>query len=827
MKVNLIHPLACCIAILIPWPTTALAANRPLVNVVAKPDLQPPNAFYAGNRPPLAPSPLIKLPIGCVRPQGWAHRMLELQAQGFHGHLTEISPYLKKESNAWLSATGSGQRGWEEVPYWLKGFQDCGFLLSDERMMKEARLWIEGAIGSQQADGWFGPGEGRTGEATDLRGRDDLWPNMIMLFCLQSFYEQTGDARVTTLMERYFRYLESVPEPRFLVGYWPKMRAGDLLYSIYWLYNRTSQAWLLELADKVHRQAARWDQDLINWHNVNLAQGFREPAIYFQQTHDFDHLNAAERNWQKLRALYGQVPGGMFGGDENCRVGFTDPRQAIESCGMVEEMLSDEILLAITGNPVWADRCENVAFNSLPAALTADFKALRYLTAPNQPQSDHVSKSPGIENGGPMYQMNPHDHRCCQHNVGHGWPYFVQHLWYATASNGLAAILYAPCRVTAKVGTNVTVTWDETTHYPFHPGITMKLSTPQSVRFPLYLRVPGWCASPEIQLNGKRLRATTAPDSYVRIDREWVDGDCLELTLPMQTKVHVWQNNHQAVSVERGPLTFSAQIKERYQRFGGTDAWPAWDIYPDSAWNYGLVLPSPASHAKFRLITKPWPTDDQPFAANAVPIQLQARACRIPQWKLDDKGLVQKIQDSPVQSREPVTNITLIPMGAARLRLSVFPVMGTNISAHPWKEVVQPAITASHCFGSDSTAAVADDILPVNSGDGSIPRFTWWDHRGSNEWIQWDLPAASPVSGVQVYWFDDAGRGQCRVPESWRVYYRRGDQWMPVGSPNAYNLEQDKFNTTTFDSVQTDALRLVVKLRPGFSAGILEWKIIR
>ena len=106
--------------------------------------------------------------------------------------------------------------------------------------------------------------------------------------------------------------------------------------------------------------------------------------------------------------MYGQVPGGMFGADENARPGFTGPRQATETCGLVEMMGSDEMLLAITGNPIWADRAEEIAFNSLPASMTADLKALHYLTAPNQIQLDRASKSPMIQNGGDMFSYNPY-----------------------------------------------------------------------------------------------------------------------------------------------------------------------------------------------------------------------------------------------------------------------------------------------------------------------------------------------------------------------------------------------------------------------------------
>lgn len=797
----------------------ALAAET-TVTVVAAPATAGTNAFYTANRPPLQPSPLIALPIGAVRPEGWLRRQLELQNAGFHGQLTEISAFLKKDGNAWLDTTGNGKNGWEEVPYWLKGFQNCAFLLNDPKQMAEARIWIEGIFRSQQPDGWLGPGEGRTGVATDLKGRDDLWPNMVALFCLQSFYEQTGDARVIPTMTRYFRYLEGVPEAKFLNGYWPSMRGGDLLFSTYWLYNRTGEAWLLELAQKVHRKTARWDTDVINLHNVNVAQAFREPTVYWMQTGDANHLNGAERNWQKVRELYGQVPGGMFGADENARVGYNGPRQAIETCGSAEEMLSNELLLGITGNPVWADRCENVAFNTYPASFTADMKALRYLTAPNQPQSDKVSKAPGIQNGGNMYEMNPNDHRCCQHNCGHGWPYFTQHAWFATPGNGLAAVLYAPCVVTARVGDGTEVRIAEETRYPFEDTVTLRVTLANTVRFPLLLRIPGWCAKPELTLNGKALSADARPDSYVRLERDWANGDVVQIRFPMETRVRTWEKNRGIAAVERGPLTYSVKIKEDYRRSGGTDAWPAFDIFPSSPWNYALVTP-----ASFEVVQRDWPADNQPFAAETAPIQLKTKARRVPEWTLDQRGLVREVQPSPVRTTEPEETITLIPLGAARLRISAFPVAGTGPDAHVWSTPASSPITASHCFESDSLEAVNDGILPRNSDDRDIPRFSWWPNRGTSEWLQWTFAKPQAVGKVEVYWFDDTGTGQCRVPAECRVEYRDGTAWKPVPSAAPLGVAKDRFNAITFPPVTTDALRLVVKLGEGVSGGVLEWRV--
>lgn len=805
-------------------------SDKTTVTVVDNPDTTVKNDFYISNQPPLVPSPLIKLPIRSIKPEGWLRKQLELQADGFHGHLTEISGFLKKENNAWLSPEGIGERGWEEVPYWLKGYSNCAYVLGREDMIDEAKIWLEAALNSQKPDGWFGPGKGRTGAATRLEGRADLWPNMIMLFCLQDYYDYTGDERVIKLMTNYFNYLKDVPDDNFLTGYWPEMRGGDLLYSVYWLYNHTQEIWLLDLAKQVHRNTARWDTDVINWHNVNIAQGFGEPATYYMQSKDTNDLYAADRNWTKVRDIYGQVPGGMFGGDENCREGYTGPRQAIETCGIAEEMLSDETLLRISGNLVWADRCENAAFNTYPAAFTSDYKALRYLTAPNMVLSDKNNKSPGLQNGGPMLLMNPYYHRCCQHNALHAWPYYAQNLWFATGDNGLAAVLYTQSKVTAKVGDGTEITFTQNTHYPFDEKIELVFSALNKVKFPLYLRIPGWCDNPKLNINGKQLQLQPKSLSYIKINRTWSNGDKLTLVLPMKIEVKLWTKNKNSVSVNRGPLTYSLKIGEEYIRQGGTDKWPAWEIHPTTAWNYGLVLNENTPPESFEVIKKDWPASNQPFVPEDVPVEIKANGKKISEWKLDYLGLVGQIQQSPAISNEPTETITLIPMGAARLRISAFPTIGSGEDANKWLAPPEPAeplpTKASHCFEGDTTNALSDNLLPKNSNDHSIPRFTFWDHRGTREWVQYDFEQAKTISAVEVYWFDDTGAGQCRVPESWKVLYDDNGQWKEVSGIGKYGTEKDKFNVVSFEPIQTKSVRLEVQLQPNFSGGILEWRII-
>ena len=792
------------------------------IDVVIKPKTKATNSFYVGNRQPLTPSPFIKLPIGAIKPQGWVRKQLELEAEGFTGHLLEISRFLKKENNAWLSPQGQGHSPWEELPYWLKGYNNLGYVLGNKRIIDEAQTWIEATIASQREDGYFGP---RANLKRIGGTKPDVWPNMIMLNVLQSYYEFSGDQRVIQLMTKYFRWQLTVPDEDFLEPFWQNQRASDNLASVYWLYNRTGDKFLLDLGRKIHRNTADWTGGVASWHVVNIAQCFRGPAVFYQQSKDPIHLAATEKDYQTVMGIYGQVPGGMFGADENAREGYIGPRQAAETCAMVEMMLSDEMLLTFTGDPKWADRCEEVTFNSLPPSMTPDMKALHYLTAPNMILCDRHNKAPGFQNGGPMLLFNPHIHRCCQHNAGHGWPYYAQYLWLATPDNGLAAVLYAPSQVTAKVGKATEVTISESTHYPFDENIELTVKTDKQVRFPLYLRVPGWTRNPIVEINGKATKVNAHSRSYIMIERNWKNGDKVKLTFKMNITLTKWEKNKNSVSVNRGPLTYSLKIGEKYVREGGTDKWPAWEIHPTTPWNYGLALNEANPSLSFEVVRKEWPDDDQPFEADAAPIQLRAKAKKIPEWIKDHLGLVGKLQQSPVKSDEPVETVTLIPMGCARLRISAFPTIGTGPDAQKWDQPPKTLPTsASHCWGSDTVMALSDKALPKSSNDQGIPRFTWWPRKGSTEWVQYDFDKPQKISSADVYFFDDTGGGGCRLPKSWRLMYKQDDQWKQVPNAGSYTVEMDKFNKVSFDPVNTQSLRIEVQLQPEFSAGILEWR---
>ncbi len=681
---RIFYSLALCLSVLFSFSSCQKSAADEQATVVSHPELHQQNDFYLSNQAPLQPAHFIKLPLGSIQPKGWILKLLELQKEGLCGHLGEISAWLEKDNNAWLSE--GGNHGWEEVPYWLRGYADMAFIFDDEEMKQEAMVWIEAILNSQKENGWFGP-EMRVGD-----GYLDYWSNMIVLFTLQNYYEYTGDERIIDFMTRYFQFEMTVPDEAFLSSYWQNSRGGDNLYSVYWLYNRTGDAFLLELAEKIHRNTADWTQKstLPNWHNVNIAQCFREPATWFMQSGDSAHFRASYNVHDLIRRTFGQVPGGMFGSDENARMGYIDPRQGTETCGFAEQMTSDGIMTRITGDPLWADNCEDVLFNSFTAAFTSDMKSLRYITCPNGVTADAENHHPGIDNRGPFLTMNPFSSRCCQHNHGHALPYYLQNLVMASNDNGLAAILYNSSITTAQVGDGMEVTLNQETNYPYEEDIRFRLNMEQKVAFPLYLRVPGWCENASLKLNGKPVVVVAKAGAYIKIDREWSDGDQLTLNLPMNLSSRTWAVNQNSVSVDYGPLTFSLKIDEDYQKISSIESaigdskwqkdadpekWPAYTIDPKSPWNYGLILDKENLAESLKIVRNKWPSDDYPFSLENTPIEIQAKGRRVPSWKIDQYGLVDVQPIYPVKTSEPVEDITLVPMGAARLRISAFPLL--------------------------------------------------------------------------------------------------------------------------------------------------------
>ncbi|MDA2931337.1 glycoside hydrolase family 127 protein, partial [Acidobacteria bacterium AH-259-O06] len=322
--------------------------------------------------------------LGSVKPTGWLKNQLEIQNGGLTGNLQKFWADVKE--SGWI---GGNAEGWERAPYWLDGAVPLAFLLDDGELQASVRRYIDYALRGQAQDGWLGPEESSTG---NYKYRDP-WPVYVMLKVLTQYQEATGDNRVIPAMNRFLKAVNRQLDERPLFS-WNRMRWQDGVLSIHWLFVRTKEPWLLDLADKMERQGYNWTwhfrdlphkEKVEKWehesHVVNNAMGVKAPAVWYRQSgDDFDRQTAFEA----LRALdryHGQATG-LFTGDE-CFAGRM-PSQGTELCAVVEYMYSLEWLLQVVGDPSFGDRLERIAFNALPAQIKPDWWARQYVQQANQ-----------------------------------------------------------------------------------------------------------------------------------------------------------------------------------------------------------------------------------------------------------------------------------------------------------------------------------------------------------------------------------------------------------------------------------------------------------
>ena len=642
---------------------------------------------YKNNRYPLLRKPLMELPLGSIKPKGWLHEMLVRQKNGASGQMDVLYPSVMGKRNGWLGGDGDQ---WERGPYWIDGLLPLAYILDDDLKAK-VQPWIEWALQSQREDGFFGPEKDYPGEPGLQRDNSqDWWPRMVVLKILQQYYSATNDKRVVAFMTKYFRYqLNTLPQkPLGHWSSWAEFRACDNLQAVYWLYNLTGEDFLLELGHLLHRQSFSFI-DMVDRgdlrrpctiHCVNLAQGIKEPIIYYLQDTDRKYIDAVKEGFRDIRRFHGQ-PQGMYGGDEALH--GNNPTQGSELCSAVELMYSLEKMVEITGDIDFADHLERIAFNALPAQISDDFMTKQYFQQPNQVMvTRHRRNFDQDHEGTDLAFGTLTGYPCCFSNMHQGWPKFTQHLWYATPDNGIAAIVYSPSEVTANVGDNVPVVISEDTYYPMDHQITFTIKEVRNkvkqVKFPFHLRVPKWCKQAEIRVNGK-MEQTVKGGKIAIVDRIWKRNDKIELYLPMEVFTSTWYEN--AVSIERGPLVYALKMEENWEKKEFKDSWYGsyyYQVTSSDPWNYGLVdfdrnrmneVAQVSINSQKQQLDFPWNQEN-------APVEIKMKARLIPTWTVYNEMAGPQPFSFCGSAEGGEQEITLIPYGCTTLRISEFPVVG-------------------------------------------------------------------------------------------------------------------------------------------------------
>ncbi|QGQ98347.1 hypothetical protein EHS13_27415 [Paenibacillus psychroresistens] len=608
------------------------------------------------------------LPLRSIKPLGWLKDQLRIQADGLTGHLGEHWADVGPQSG-WLGGEGES---WERGPYYVDGMLPLAYLLEDERLIAKANKWVEWTLASQQEDGMFGPKRINTVN-NDINHNHDWWHYMIMLKVLMQHEEATGDSRIVPFLNRFFQFVHLNIEKQPLFS-WAEARGAEMLLCIYWLYQRSPNPTWLELAHIIKQQTIDWTavfadfpfwRKVESWdhksHVVNVAMGLKAPGTFYQLSGDPKELDAINKGIKSLMKFHGQAHG-MFSGDE--WLSGTNPSQGVELCAVVEYMFSLENLVRIYGVGQFGDILEKVAFNALPAAISADWTSHQYDQQVNQVMCNVAKRDWSNGADANVFGLEPH-FGCCTANMHQGWPKLASHLWMSDGNGGLAAVSYAPCLVRTKVGNGSDATLEVSGGYPFNEEITMKLTLSSAEQFALSLRIPAWCDKPSLLINNVSVTLSIV-NGYASIQRHWLDGDTIQLFLPMEVVTHSAHNF--AIQINRGPLVYVLPITENWQKIVERAKFHDWEVYPMSPWKYGI-----SSEASFEVVEGIIPK--QPFEAANSPIKLRTSGQLIRDWRMEGNN-ADTPPIHPNVDGQAEQELLLVPYGSSRLRIGEFPLIG-------------------------------------------------------------------------------------------------------------------------------------------------------
>ena len=292
-------------------------------------------------------------------------------------------------------------------------------------------------------------------------------------------------------------------------------------------------------------------------HGVHFCESTAPWALGYLWTGKREFLDAA-LGWHEMIERDCMQPYGVPVFDEY--YGPTGAFRGTETCDVAAYMWSQTLLLSISGQGRMADRIERAFFNAAPATVSRDFQTHVYFQSPNR----MADKS--LPAAGQFSFQAKHQPLCCTAALNRFLPNYVMNMWMATHDNGLAAMCYGPCKVSALVADHVPVELACRTDYPFNETIEITVTPAREATFPLFLRIPGWCQNAELKVNG----ADTG--SVARRQRFCASRTTLEterqdpLRFPMSPRIATGRDANAGdapyATVALGPLLFALPIPD-------------------------------------------------------------------------------------------------------------------------------------------------------------------------------------------------------------------------------------------------------------------------
>lgn len=540
------------------------------------------------------------------------------------------------------------------------------------------------------------------------------------------------------------------------------------------------------------------EQDEAVGHAVRAAYMYSGMADVAALTGDKSYIDAIDKIWSNIVSKKLYVTGGIGATSHGEAFGknYELPNMSAycETCAAIGNVYLNYRLFLLHGDSKYYDVLERTLYNGLISGVSLDGGGFFY---PN-----------------PLESIGQHQREpwfgcaCCPSNICRFIPSLPGYV-YAVKDKDVYVNLFMSNTTYLKVaGRHVSL--KQTTDYPWNGDVKVEVTKASGHAFNLKIRIPGWVKnevvpsdlytytdgkrlSYSIRVNGKSVNSELK-EGYFVINRGWKKGDCVEIHFDMEPRTVRANSKVEAdrgrISVERGPIVYCAEWCD--------NSFDVQSIFMNRQPVFDVV-------GKSELL------------------------CGINQLKTDAQVLG---YDEKGRLTATDVTLTLIPYyawahrGAGAMAVWLPNELRASRPAMPSALASESKVSASQ--SAKSISAVNDRLVPKDENDTSAPYYHWWPKQGTTEWITYEFPVASRVSGAVVYWYDDAPWGGCRVPKAWTVYYKDVvGNWQPVAHPDHYTVEKGVPNRVNFDAVTTTAVKLEVQQPDKYASGLFEWELLQ
>ncbi len=538
------------------------------------------------------------------------------------------------------------------------------------------------------------------------------------------------------------------------------------------------------------------EQDEAVGHAVRAGYMYSGMADVAALTGDEAYIQAIDRIWENIVEKKYYITGGVGATSDGEAFGenYELPNMSAycETCAAIANVYVNYRLFLMHGESKYYDVLERTLYNGLISGVSLDGGSFFY---PNP-----------LESVGQHQRQPWFGCACCPSNICRFIPSLPGYV-YAVKEKNVYVNLFVPNQSNLKVeGKDVSL--EQVTNYPWNGDVTIGVQKNGVGTFTMKIRIPGWVrnqvtpgdlytysdekhVSYSVTVNGEEVESELK-DGYFCIDRNWKKGDKVAVHFDMEPRTVKANQKVVAdrgrIAVERGPLVYCAEWADN---------------------DFDVLSLITNREPKFEVV-------DSPELLNGIK-QLKTLVQIL---NYDETGRL-SVKDA---------TLTLIPYYAWAHRgsgaMAVW--LPQDVSA---SRPTQPATLASESqtdasYKKSSLSAINDRLKPVDENDRTMPYYHWWPNVGTTEWISYEFPEEATISSSTVCWYDDSPWGDCRVPESWTIYYRdNAGAWQPVSGADNYGVEKGVENQVHFDPVKTKAVKLEVVQPNEYASGLFEWEV--